>query len=105
MPKKPNYVSVPESRKIQTEAAPPEGPAAPLAEAAGSDSAGFQSFGILDRRPLAPEAAKVGTASFQILQNGANDQSSACETIVEVSPTSVLVLLGSCQSRLQREWA
>ena len=43
--------------------------------------------------------------SFQILQNGANDQSSACETIFEVPPTSVLVLLGSCQSRLQREWA
>jgi hypothetical protein len=30
---------------------------------------------------------------------------SACETIFEVSPTSVLLLLGSCQSRLQREWA
>ena len=58
----------------------------------------------------APEAslhsccAPGGKRSFQI-QNGANDQSSACETIFEVSPTSVLVLLGSCQSRLQREWA
>jgi hypothetical protein len=51
------------------------------------------------------QAAKVGIVPFQILRNGANDQSSACETIFEVSPTSVLVLLGSCQSRLQREWA
>jgi hypothetical protein len=37
--------------------------------------------------------------------SAANDQSSACETIFEVSPTSVLALLGSYQSRLQRQWA
>ena len=63
--------------------------------------------GVVDtgRPPFARQAVKVGTVSFQILQNGANDQSSACETIFEVSPTSVLVVSGSCQSRLQREWA
>ena len=49
--------------------------------------------------------SQTGRGRSQILQNGANDQSSACETIFEVSTTSVLVLLRSCQSRLQREWA
>ena len=64
-----------------------------------------ESFGPRTFRPFAPASREGRDLPFQILQNGANDQSSACETIFEVSPTSVLVLLGSCQSRLQREWA
>ena len=65
---------------------------------------GTKVFGPWTFRPFAP-ASREGSLPFQILQNGANDQSSACETIFEVSPTSVLALLGCCQSRLQREWA
>ena len=49
--------------------------------------------------------ARVSTCKEHLLRNGASDQSSACETIFEVSPTSVLALLGCCQSRLQREWS
>jgi hypothetical protein len=78
-------------------------PRAGLAEAAGSCSAGSGLWTAPGRLPR--HAVKVGTVSFQMLQNGANHQSSACETIFEVSPTSVLVVSGSCQSRLQREWA
>jgi len=55
-------------------------------------------------RPKTKNAAKRPGLTH-VLQNGANDQSSACETIFEVSTTSVSVLLGSCQSRLQRKWA
>ena len=54
--------------------------------------------------PVEPRHPRNGPGLSQVLQNGPNDQSSACETNFEVSTTSVLVLLGSCQSRLQRKW-